>query len=92
MRNYSKYYITMEGVNPRLASRIIGFLKTAEKLCAIGASRELHLYVDGDGSDRVKFKFEAEFEDGKTRHTHIKGSVNKFISLDQDDPTFGSFS
>lgn len=39
---------------------LIRFLKTIQRCCEIGASRESHLSVDGYGSARMFFEFEME--------------------------------
>lgn len=37
---------------------LVKFLKTVEQCCLEGASRDLILSVDGDGSANMKFEFE----------------------------------
>lgn len=75
----------------RHVDRICSFLRTVEYLGNIGASRETVFYVDGDGDCRLKFKHTDGFFDKIPDHEHLRYrpsiKVNKYISMDDDDPT-----
>lgn len=65
MQPHKKIAITVEGY-PEQLSTLVHFLMTIEKLGALGASRTLKIWVDGDGAARLRFHF------GETDVSEIK--------------------
>jgi len=70
--------IRLEGIFPSDASVLIKLLNTMRIMGSHGSSRELRLFVDGDG----RFGFKKLIVDGQ----EIKGNSEKYPSRNYDDP------
>lgn len=53
----AKLKISITSCNIRQLAQFIGLCKIIEQLGAVGASRTIKLWVDGDGSARLRFDF-----------------------------------
>jgi hypothetical protein len=84
------FTVDVENVSQRDARRIMGLLKTMQRLGSIGASREVAMFCDGDGCFRPKFDFSNKiYTKGKYKgQGALFGPRGSMFISGGDDPFF----